>query len=53
MADKKETGAAGIYKEVGHDEEGLIVALPNGSGWSIHVGQDGTVQVEGPIILVS
>lgn len=53
MAGKQEAGSAGIYNEAGHDEDGLVVALPNGSGWSIHINKDGKIEVEGPIILVS
>jgi hypothetical protein len=49
----KETNVAGIYQEAGHEEDGLTVALPNGSGWNIHVDENGNIEVTGPLILVS
>ena len=55
MTSKKkieETGAAGVYKKASHEDEGMLVALPNGSGWSIHVDIDGNICVEGPLVLV-
>ena len=54
MLDKKiieKIEAPGVYKKP-FEGEGLVVALPGGSGWSIHISETGDVKViEGPLTI--
>jgi hypothetical protein len=47
---KEEVPAPGVYKKP-TEGDGVVIALPGGSGWSIHVTDTGNIEVEGPLVI--
>ena len=47
---KEEVPAPGVYKKP-IEGDGIVIALPGGSGWSIHVSDTGNIEVEGPLAI--